>query len=198
MERGGEVSTARPRTSSPQKCVFADDKSKHKHAQPFVTRTNLLILALYMSHSDGSFGYRGIAATAIHAVCVFVLGSLTTTVVGTHGLDRFHGERNKMSNVHENRRSLYYCSRRPPVTKSPFLSMTNQNTTSPALYHQNQPPDLGSVHQSQRRKLWLSRHRSHRHTCCVCFCFRVSYIFSWRKEAKPLLLVLRPPKVRFC
>ena len=110
MERGGEVSTARPRTSSPQKFVSADDKSKHKHAQPFTTRTNLLTLALYMSHSGGSFGYRGIAATAIHAVCVFILGYLTTTVVGTHGLDYFYGERNKMSNVHENRRSLYYCS----------------------------------------------------------------------------------------
>ena len=76
-ERGGEVSTARPRTSSPQTFVSADDKSKHKHAQPFITRTNLLTLALYMSHSGGSFGYRGIAATAIHAVCVYVLGCLT-------------------------------------------------------------------------------------------------------------------------
>ena len=77
MERGGEVSTAHPRTSSPQKPVSADDKSKHKHAQPFITRTNPLTLALYVSHSGGSFGYRGIAATAIHAVCVFVLGCLT-------------------------------------------------------------------------------------------------------------------------
>ena len=77
MERGGEVSTARPRTFSPQKFASADDKSKHKHAQPFITRTNLLTLARYMSHSGGSFGYRGIAATAIHAVCVFVLGCLT-------------------------------------------------------------------------------------------------------------------------
>ena len=75
--RGGEVSIARPSTSSPQKFVSADDKSKHKHAQPFITRTNLLTRALYMSHSGGSFGYRGIAVTAIHAVCVFVLGCLT-------------------------------------------------------------------------------------------------------------------------
>ena len=152
--------------------------------------------------------------------------------------------------------------------------MTNQNITSPALYHQNQPPDSGSVHESQRQKLWLSRHRSHRYTCGVCFCLECSTIFSgegrhlvlglpraskssfllmtnqnintpsplspeptswlwlctwvtsaealaiaasqappympcvflfkgvlhfsWRQEAKPLLLVLRPPKVRFC
>ena len=73
VEREGEVSTARPRTSpSLQKFVSADDKSKHKHAQPFITRTNILALALYMSHSGGSFGYRGIAGSAIHAVCVFV------------------------------------------------------------------------------------------------------------------------------
>ena len=64
----------RPRTSpSLQKFVSADDKSKHKHAQPFITRTNILTLALYMSHIGGSFGYRGIAGTAIHAVCVFCL-----------------------------------------------------------------------------------------------------------------------------
>ena len=55
-----------------QKFVSADDKSKHKHAQPFITRTNILTLALYMSHSGGSFSYRGIAGSAIHAVCVFV------------------------------------------------------------------------------------------------------------------------------
>ena len=55
--------------------------------------------------------------------------------------------------------------------------MTNQNTTSPALHHQNQPPDSGSVHESQRRQLRLSLHRSHRNTCCVCFvleCFTIS------------------------
>ena len=49
-------------SSSHQKSVSADDKSKH--------RTNLLTLALYMSHSSSSFGYRCIAVTAIHAVCV--------------------------------------------------------------------------------------------------------------------------------
>ena len=72
VEREGEVSTIRPRTSSSlQKFVSADDKSKHKHAQPFITRTNMLTLALYMSHSGGRFGYRGIEGCAIHAVCVF-------------------------------------------------------------------------------------------------------------------------------
>ena len=59
---------------------------------------------------------------------------------------------------------------RPPATKSPFMLMTNQNTTSPALHHQNQPPDSGSVHKSQRQQLRLFLHRSHSHTCCVRFC----------------------------
>ena len=98
MGRGGEVSTARPRTSSPQKFVSADDKSKHKHAQPFITRTNLLTLALYMSHSGGSFGYRGIAATAMHAVCVFVLdrflrGNFSRKFWGWRG-QKFLGKKN--------------------------------------------------------------------------------------------------------
>ena len=60
--------------------------------------------------------------------------------------------------------------------------MTNQNTTSPALHHQNQPPDSGLVHESQRRQLRLSLHRSHRNTCCVCFCFRVFYHFRGEKR----------------
>ena len=60
--------------------------------------------------------------------------------------------------------------------------MINQNTTSPALHHQNQPPDSGSVHESQRRQLRLSLHRSHRNTCCVCFCFRVFYNFRGEKR----------------
>ena len=71
---------------------------------------------------------------------------------------------------------------RSPATKSPLLLMTNQNTTSPALHHQNQPPDSGSVHESQRRQLRLSLHRSHRNTCCVCFCFRVFYNFRGEKR----------------
>ena len=156
MERGGEVSTARPRTSpSPQKFVSADDKSKHKHAQPLIARTNLLTLALYMSHSGGSFGYRGIAATAIHAVCVFVLECIT-----------FFVERRSEAST-----------ARPPATKSPFLLMTNQNITSPALHHQNQPPDSDSVHESQQQQLWLSLHRIHRHTYSVRFCYASSTIF---------------------
>ena len=60
--------------------------------------------------------------------------------------------------------------------------MTNQNTTSPALHHQNQPPDSGSVHESQRRQLRLSLHRSHRNTCCLCFCLRVFYNFRGEKR----------------
>ena len=59
-------------SSNHQKSVSADDKSKHNKPSPSITRTNLLTLALYMSHSGGSFGYRCIAVTAIHAVCVFV------------------------------------------------------------------------------------------------------------------------------
>ena len=161
VERGGEVFTARPTTSpSPQKFVSADDKSKHKHAQPFITRTNLLTLALYMSHSGGSFGYRGIAVTAIHAVCVFVLGCLT-----------FFVERRSEAST-----------ARPPATKSPFLLMTNQNITSPALYHQNQPPDSSSVHESQQQQLWLSLHRIHCHTYFVRFCYTSSTIFRGEKR----------------
>ena len=60
--------------------------------------------------------------------------------------------------------------------------MTNQNTTSPALHHQNQPPDSGSVQESQRRELRLSLNCSHRNTCCVCFCFRVFYNFRGEKR----------------
>ena len=63
-------------SSSHQKFVSVDDKSKHNKPSPSITRTNLLTLALYMSHSGGSFGYRCIAVTAIHAVYVFVLNVL--------------------------------------------------------------------------------------------------------------------------
>ena len=145
----------RPRTSpSLQKFVSADDKSKHKHAQPFITRTNILTLALYMSHIGGSFGYRGIAGTAIHAVCVFVLRCLTF----------FVETRSEASTA------------RPPATKSPFLLMTNQNITSPAHYHQNQPPDSGSVHESQQQQLWLSLHGILRHTSvCVFVILQVQF-----------------------
>ena len=51
----GEVSTA-------------DDKSKHDKPSPSITRTYLLTLALYMSHSGDSFGYRCIAVS--HTCCV--------------------------------------------------------------------------------------------------------------------------------
>ena len=106
------------------------------------------------------------------------LGCLrTTTVVGTHGLDRFHGERSKMSNVTRKQGS----NARTPVTKSPFLSMTNQNITSPALYHQNQPPDSGSVHESQEA-LGIAASQPPLYMRCV-FLFRVFYNFQWRGEA---------------
>ena len=66
-ERRGEVSTARPpATKSP----FLLMTNQNTQAQPPITTTNLLTLALYMSHSSSSFGYRCIAVTAIHAVCV--------------------------------------------------------------------------------------------------------------------------------
>ena len=147
---------------SPQKFFSADDKSKHKHAQPFITRINLLTLALYMSNSGGSFGYRGIAPTAIHAVCGFVLGFLP-----------FFVERRSEAST-----------ARPPATKSPFLLITNQNITSPALYHQNQPPDSGSIHKSQQQQLWLSLHSIHRNTYCVRFCYTSSTIFRGEKRHK--------------
>ena len=82
---------------------------------------------------------------------------------------------------HENKRRSLYCAR-PPATKSPFLLMTSRDTTSPTLHYQNQPPDTGSVYESQRRKLWLSRHRSHRHTWCVCFCLQRFTIFRGEKR----------------
>ena len=74
---------------------------------------------------------------------------------------------------------------RPPATKSPFLLMTNENTTSPALQHQNQPPNFGSVHESQQ--LRLSLHRSLRHTRCVRVS-RVLYNFPWREAAQLMCL----------
>ena len=86
----------------------------------------------------------------------------------------------KYHTKHESRRSLY--TGRPPDTKRQSLLMTNQNTTSPALHHQNQPPDSGSVHESQRWQLWLSLHCSHRHTCCVCFRLECFTIFRGEKR----------------
>ena len=70
--------------------------------------------------------------------------------------------------------------------------MTNQNATSPALHHQNHLPDSGSVHESQRRQLWLSLHRSHRHTCCVCFCLECFTIFREKRRS----LSVRPPATK--
>ena len=57
-------------SSSHQKSVSADDKSKDKKP-PFIPRTNLLTLTLYASHSGSSFGYLCIAVTTVHAVCIF-------------------------------------------------------------------------------------------------------------------------------
>ena len=76
---------------------------------------------------------------------------------------------------------------RPPATKSPFLLMTNQNITSPAPHHQNQPPDFGSVHESQQQQLRLSLHRSYRHICWVRV-RRVFYYFPWREAAQLMCL----------
>ena len=62
----------RPRTSpSLQKFVSADDKSKHKHAQPFITRTNILTLALYMSHIGGALAIAASQAPP-YMPCVFL------------------------------------------------------------------------------------------------------------------------------
>ena len=57
-------------SSSHQESVSADDKSKD-NKPPFIPRTNLLTLTLYTSHSGSSFGYRCIAVTTVHAVCIF-------------------------------------------------------------------------------------------------------------------------------
>ncbi|CAN0464520.1 unnamed protein product [Ascophyllum nodosum] len=65
--------------------------------------------------------------------------------------------------------------------------MTNQNITSPAHYHQNQPPDSGSVHESQQQQLWLSLHGIHRHTS-VC-------VFKNLNASKPSE---HPPQVEEC
>ena len=140
--------------------------NKTQQAQPFITRTNLLTLALYMSHSGGSFGYRCITVTATHAVCVFTISEERRGEVSTA---------------------------RPPATKSPFLLMTNQNTTSPVPHHQNQPPDSGSVHESQQQQLRLSLHRSHRHTCCVRFCWKSVLQFSVERSGTTDLS--RRPKI---
>ena len=92
----------------------------------------------------------------------------------------------RVFSISEERRGKVSTAR-PPATKSPFLLMTNQNTTSPALHHQNQPPDSGSVHESQRRQLRLSLHRSHRLTCCVRV-RRVFYNFLWGEAAQLMYL----------
>ena len=96
-------------------------------------------------------------------------------------LTNFRGER---------RRSLY-CSSSSHQT--PFLLMTNQNTTSTALHHQNQPPDSGSVRESKRQQVWLSLHRSHRHTYAVCVFVRVFYNFPWERSGTTDLS--RRPKI---
>ena len=84
---------------------------------------------------------------------------------------------------------------RPPATKSPFLLMTDQNTTSPSLHHQNQPPDSGSEHESQRRQLRLSLHRSHRHACCVCFCLEC-FTISEERRGEVSVSTARPPATK--
>ena len=94
---------------------------------------------------------------------------------------------------HENKRRSLYCAR-PPATKSPFLLMTSRNTTSPTLHYQNQPPDTGSVYESQRRKLWLSRHRSHRHTWCVCVF--VYSVLPFSVERRGEVSTARPPATK--
>ena len=53
-------------------------------------RINLLTLALYMSHSGSSFGYRCIAVTAVHAVCVFVWSVLQFSVERSGTIDLSH------------------------------------------------------------------------------------------------------------
>ena len=73
----------------------------------------------------------------------------------------------------------------PPKVR--FFWWQNQNITSPAPHHQNQPPDFGSVHESQQQQLRLSLHRSHRHTCCVRV-RRVFYNFPWREAAQLMCL----------
>ena len=131
-----------------------------------MTNQNITSPALYHQNQPPDSGsvhesqrrklcYRGIAATAIHAVCVFVLEVL-----------HFFVERRSEAST-----------ARPPATKSPFLLMTNQNITSPALYHQSQPPDSGFVHESQQQQLWLSLHCIQRHTYCVCVCVCVFFPF---------------------
>ena len=89
-----------------------------------------------------------------------------------------------------------------PATKSPFLLMTNQNQTSLAPHPQNQPPDSGSVHGSQRQQLWLSSlDRSHRVRSCVSSVFCLSPkdrsgaidFLAASRFSRPLLH-RRPPK----
>ena len=72
-----------------------------------------------------------------------------------------------------------------PVTTGHHPPTPMHSTTSPVLdpartkrllTSQNQPPDSRSVHGSQRQQLWLSLHRSHRHTCFGRFCLECSTI----------------------
>ena len=98
-----------------------------------------------------------------------------------------------VKNVTRNTKIGQVSTARSPATKSPFLLMTNQNTTSPALHHQNQPPYSGSVHESQRRQLRLSLHRSHRNTCCCVFVLKR---FTISEERRGGVSTARPPATK--
>ena len=137
--------------SSHQKSVSADDKSKHNKPSPSSPEpTSWLWLCTWVTAAAAS----AIAASQSpqHMLCVFSCQECFT--------------------ISEERRGEVSTAR-PPATKSPFLLMTNQNITSLAPHHQNQPPDFGSVHESQQQQLRLSLHRSHRHTRCVEECFTI-------------------------
>ena len=80
---------------------------------------------------------------------------------------------------------------RPPVTKSPFILMTNQNT-SPALHRQNQPPDSGSVHESQRQQLRL---RCMEVTAIHAVCLFVKSVLRFTVETSGTIDLSRRPKI---
>ena len=80
----GEFSTARPPAT---RGLFLLMTNQNQTSPPLIPRTNLLTLALYMSHSGSSFGDRCVAVTAVHAECVFVWGVLQFSVERSGTID---------------------------------------------------------------------------------------------------------------
>ena len=94
----------------------------------------------------------------------------------------------------EEARSLHFVLGLPPASKSSYLLMTNQNINTPSPLSPEPTSWLWLCTWVTAAEAWLSRHRRQRHTCRVCFCLKVSYIF--RGEKKRSLYTARPPATK--